>query len=200
MYKKDHKIYICSTKCDRIPKSQPLNPQPGQADLTNCNVATPAHGLRAFPLRARPVVPRYSRREAAPRSRSHLRRRRENQERTPVPTEPGGHLVSLGAFRVRHVPITAASNEICEAGGSCSLRISSMAAFTSRMESPRAGRASCRRLGASVRLNIVAPAESSFLGLAGSRPLPLARASSTGGDIPRARTRVREANQTARLQ
>jgi hypothetical protein len=51
------------------------------------------------------------------------------------PAEPGGNMMALAAFRVGHALILAARNKDVRRKRSWSLRISSMAAFISRITS-----------------------------------------------------------------
>jgi len=72
-----------------------------------------------------------------------------------VVTRPRCDLTALAPFVSCAFDTGGAKRRCARRVGSCSLRISSMAAFTSTIASPRTVRASCRRLGASVHLNIV---------------------------------------------
>ncbi len=63
------------------------------------------------------------------------------------PTERGGGIAAFAPLGVVRAFVIPARNKMCDANGSCSLRISPIAAFTSRIASPSALRAFCRRLG-----------------------------------------------------
>ena len=65
-----------------------------------------------------------------------------------LPTEPSRQMMPFAALGVGfRFGKWRRETKMCDASGSCSLRISSMAAFTSRIASPSAARAFCRRFG-----------------------------------------------------